>query len=286
MMPILFILLLVLVVCSLSLPGAWAGVDFLFHPDFSKVTSSTFLNALGQSFFSLSTGMACLCTYASYFSSDVSLSRSAIQIASIDTLIAILAGLIIFPAAFATGVEADSGPSLIFITLPHVFQEAFSSVPLAGQVVSVLFYILLVLAALTSIISMHETPTAFVSEELHLKRPKASAFVTVGAMVTGALCSLSLGPCPSLSVAGQSLFDFFDFLSANVLLPAGGFFTCLYVGWVLPRRDVQSQLQRIPLSSQGGSGKVSLPVLVFLAVVRFVCPLFIFLIFLHQLGVI
>ena len=111
-------------------------------------------------------------------------------------------------------------------------------------------------------------------------------FVTIGAMVTGALCSLSLGPCPSLSVAGQSLFDFFDFLSANVLLPAGGFFTCLYVGWVLPRRDVQSQLQRLPLSSQGGAGKVSLPVLVFLAVVRFVCPLFIFLIFLHQLGVI
>lgn len=128
MMPVLFVLLLVLVVCSLMLPGSMKGVEFLFHPDFTKVTPSTFFDALGQTFFTLSTGMACLVTYASYFGRDVNLTRSAFQIAAIDTLVAVLSGLLIFPAAFSVGVQPDAGPSLILITLPNVFQQAFAAV--------------------------------------------------------------------------------------------------------------------------------------------------------------
>jgi NSS family neurotransmitter:Na+ symporter len=279
MMPILFVLLLVLVVCSLMLPGAMKGVEFLLRPDFSKVTHNTLLEALGQAFFSLSVGMACLCTYASYFGKHVNLTRSAFQIAGIDTLVAILSGLLIFPAAFSVCIEADSGPSLIFITLPNVFQQAFASVPWLGYVVSIVFYLLLVLAALTSIISMHETPTAFVSEEFGMKRKSAARLVTFFAMITGALCSLSLGAVPQLRLFGKSLFDFFDFLSANILLTAGGFFTCIYVGWVMPKQTIIDEI------TNGGTLRVSL-LKVLMILVKFVCPIAIFIIFLHQFNLI
>ena len=148
LMPILFILLLILVVASCMLPGAIGGIKFLLHPDFSKLTSGSLLEALGQAFFSLSLGTACLCTYASYFTKSTDLVKSARQIAIIDTLIAILSGLMIFPAAFSVGVNPDSGPSLIFITLPNVFQQAFAAMPAVGYVVSIMFYALLVFAAL------------------------------------------------------------------------------------------------------------------------------------------
>ena len=166
LMPLLLLLLVVIVVASCMLPGAWQGIEFLLKPDFSKVTHSVLLEALGQAFFSLSLGTACLCTYASYFSRQTNLLRSATQIALLDTVIAILAGLMIFPAAFSVGVQPDSGPSLIFITLPNVFQQAFAAVPAVGYVISILFYALLVFAALTSTISMHEIGTAFFHEEL------------------------------------------------------------------------------------------------------------------------
>ena len=277
MMPILFLLLLLLMVCSLSLPGSMSGVEFLFSPDFSKIDRGTFLNALGQTFFSLSTGMACLVTYSSYFGRDVNLTRSAVQIAVIDTLVAILSGLVIFPAAFSVGVQPEAGPSLIFITLPNVFQQAFSAVPALGYVIGIVFYVLLALAALTSIISMHETPTAFVSEEFNIGRKNGARIVTVLAMIVGALCSLSLGPVPQLQLFGKSLFDFFDYLTANILLTFGGFLTSIYVGWVLPRQVVRDQITNWGMLSQGVYH-------VFLFMARFVCPLGIALVFLHQLG--
>ena len=165
LMPILFLLLLILVVASCLLPGAMEGVRFLFQPDFSKLSSNVMLDALGQAFFSLSLGTACLCTYASYFSRDTNLLASAGQIALLDTMIAILSGLMIFPAAASVGISPDSGPSLIFITLPNVFQQAFAAMPVVGYVVGVMFFALLVFAALTSTISMHEIGTAFFTEE-------------------------------------------------------------------------------------------------------------------------
>ena len=277
LMPILFLLLILLVGCSLSLPNAWKGVEFLLKPDFSSVTGETFLDAIGQTFFTLSTGMAALCTYASYFGNDVNLTKSAFQVAAIDTLVAILSGLVIFPAAFSVGVSPDAGPSLIFITLPNVFEQAFSAVPGVGYVVSILFFLLLALAALTSVISMHETPTAFVAEEFHIERKNTAWIVTILAIITGILCSLSLGAVPSLQVIGKSLFDFFDFLSASILLTLGGLLTCVYVGWVMPRQQVYDQMTNWgTLSNRFYS--------LFILAARYICPLGILMIFLHQFG--
>jgi NSS family neurotransmitter:Na+ symporter len=200
LMPLLLILLVVLVVASCLLPGAGAGIEFLLKPDFSKVSANVFLDALGQAFFSLSLGTACLCTYASYFKSDTNLLRSATQIALLDSGIAILAGLMIFPAAFSVGIQPDSGPSLIFITLPNVFQLAFGDMPVLGYVIGILFYALLVFAALTSTISMHEIGTAFFHEELKLHRQQATWILTIVCMVIAVFCSLSVGTvnCSSL----------------------------------------------------------------------------------------
>lgn len=153
MMPMLFLLLIVLAVCSVSLPGARAGIEFLLKPDFSKVDGNVLLGAMGQAFFSLSLGMGCLCTYASYFRNDTNLPKTALNVGWIDTMVAILAGFIIFPAAFSVGIQPDAGPSLLFITLPNVFQQAFGNLPWLAVILSIMFYVLLALAALTSTIS-------------------------------------------------------------------------------------------------------------------------------------
>ena len=279
LMPTLFVLLLILIVASCLLPGAWKGVVFLFKPDFSKLTHSVFLEALGQAFFSLSLGTACLCTYASYFNRQTRLVGSAVQIALIDSLVAILAGLMIFPAAFSVGVSPDAGPSLIFITLPNVFNEAFASVPLLGNVISVLFYALLALAALTSTISMHEIGTAFFHEEFNLSRNKGAWVVTVACSLLAVLCSLSQGALSEWKVLGKNILDFCDALTAQMLLPLGSLLTCLFVGWYVPRKVVHDQV-----TNWGQIGEWSYRI--FLFFVRFVCPVCIFAVFLHQVGVI
>ena len=279
LMPTLLVLLLVIVVASCSLPGAGKGVEFLLKPDFSKLSAEVMLEALGQAFFSLSLGTACLCTYSSYFSRKIRLARSATQIALMDSGIAILAGLMIFPAAFAVGVSPDSGPSLIFITLPNVFQQAFSSVPIVGYIISILFYFLLALAALTSTISMHEIGTAFFHEELHVSRQAGAWVVTVACGVLAVLCSLSMGAVPSLQVMGNNLLDACDKLTAQYLLPIGSLLTCLMVGWYLPKKLVHDQLTNWG-TLRGNFYHV------FLFLVRLVCPLGIIAIFLRQLGII
>ena len=279
LMPLLLILLLVIVVASCMLPGAINGVRFLLLPDFTKVSSSLLLEALGQAFFSLSLGTACLCTYASYFSRKTNLLRSATQIALLDTLIAILAGLMIFPAAFSVGVNPDSGPSLIFITLPNVFQQAFAQLPAVGYVIGILFYALLVFAALTSTISMHEIGTAFFHEELHLPRHKAAVILTVVCSFIAVLCSLSVGAVSELQLFGEPLMGFCDLLTAQVMLPAGAFLTSIFIGWFVSRQIVYDEFTN--------NDTVSRPLFrVWLFCVRFVVPIGILLIFLHQLGVI
>lgn len=279
LMPVLLLLLVIIVIASCMLPGATAGIEFLFYPDFSKVSSRVMLEALGQAFFSLSLGTACLCTYASYFAKHTNLLYSAGQIAFLDTLIAILAGLMIFPAAASVGVSPDSGPSLVFITLPNVFTQAFASMPAVGYVISVMFYALLVFAALTSTISMHEIGTAFFTEEFHLPRSKSAWILTTVASVLCLLCALSVGAKPELQLFGMSLMDFFDQLTANIMLPLGGMLTCLFVGWYIPRQLVRDEF------TNGGTLSARLfPVYLF--AVRYVCPLCILLVFLHQLGII
>jgi NSS family neurotransmitter:Na+ symporter len=278
LMPVLLLLLVVLVVASCLLPGAMEGVEFLFAPDLSKLTSKSMLEALGQAFFSLSLGTACLCTYASYFSPSTNLLRSAGEIVLLDTLIAILSGLMIFPAAFSVGVNPDSGPSLIFITLPNVFQQAFGSMPTLGYIISIMFYALLVFAALTSTISMHEIGTAFFTEELKLPRKKSAWILTVVASLLCLFCSWSVGAF-DIRVSGMSLMDFCDQLTANVMLPLGGLLTCLFVGWYIPRRVVYEEFTN--------DGKFNRPFFrLYLIAVRYICPIAIFLVFLHQLGVV
>ncbi|MGI6223038.1 MAG: sodium-dependent transporter [Prevotella sp.] len=276
LMPLLFVLLLIIVVASCSLDGAMGGIDFLFHPHFDKLTSDVFLDALGQAFFSLSLGTACLCTYSSYFSRQTHLLKSATQIALVDTLIAILAGLMIFPAAFSVGVTPDAGPPLIFITLPSVFQDAFSSVPAVGYIISVLFYGLLVLAALTSTISMHEIGTAFYYEELHISRHAGAWIMTGICCALGVLCSLSQGAV-DISVLGMDFLDFCDMLTSNFLLPLGSLATCIMVGWVVSQEVVKSEFTNWGTASQKSYR-------VWLVLVKFVCPIAIAAIFLHQLG--
>ena len=279
LMPTLFILLLVVVVAACLLPGAEKGISFLFKADFAKVDRNVFLGALGQSFYSLSIAMGCICTYASYFSRQTNLLSSAVQISVVDSLVAILAGLMIFPAAFSVGVNPDSGPSLIFITLPNVFQQAFGGLPAVGFVVSLLFYALLSLAALTSLISLHEVSTAFFYEELKITRRRGALIVTLSCIVIGAFCSLSLGAVDGLTIAGKSLFDIFDFVTGQLFLPIGGFLTCLFLGWYVPKRIVRDEFTNWGTLSGRFFG-------IYLFLIRVVCPVCIVVIFLHQFGLI
>ena len=280
LMPTLFLLLLVIVGASCMLPGAEKGVEFLFKPDLTAINSDVFLAALGQSFYSLSIAMGCICTYASYFSKSTNLTNSAVQIGVIDSLVAILAGLMIFPAAFSVGVNPDSGPSLIFITLPNVFQQAFAQMPVVGYIIALLFFLLLSLAALTSLISLHEVSTAFFQEELVITRKKAALIVTVSTCLIGILCSLSLGAVGhTLEFFGKSLFDWFDFITGQIFLPIVGFLTCIFIGWYVPHKVVRDEF-----TNWGTLRGRFFHVYIFL--VKYVCPICILFIFLHQFGLI
>ena len=277
LMPTLFFLLLIIVGASCMLPGADKGIEFLFKPDFTAINSDVFLAALGQAFYSLSIAMGCICTYASYFSRQTNLTKSAIQIGVIDSLVAILAGLMIFPAAFSVGVNPDSGPSLIFITLPNVFQQAFSQMPVVGYVIAVLFFLLLSLAALTSLISLHEVSTAFIHEEMRVTRKRAAVIVTILTCVIGAFCSLSLGATDKLILFGRPLFDWFDFITGQIFLPVVGFLTCIFIGWFVPHKIVRDEF------TNWGTLRGRFFHL-FLFLVKYVCPICILFIFLHQFG--
>ena len=279
LMPTLFVLLLIVVVAACMLPGAEKGIGFLFKPDFAKVDHNVMLNALGQAFYSLSIGMGCICTYASYFTRQTNLLGSAVQISVVDSAVAILAGLMIFPAAFSVGVNPDSGPSLIFITLPNVFQQAFGTMPVVGYVVALLFYALLSLAALTSLISLHEVSTAFFYEELKTTRRRGALIVTLSCIVIGAFCSLSLGAVDGLTIGGKSLFDIFDFVTGQLFLPIGGFLTCLFLGWYVPKRIVRDEFTNWGTLSGRFFG-------IYLFLIRVVCPVCIAIIFLHQFKII
>lgn len=278
LMPLLFILIIILVICSVSLPGAQKGLTFLFQPDFSKINSSTFLSAMGQAFFSLSLGMGCLCTYASYFKKDTNLTKTAISVASIDTLIAILAGLIIFPAAFAVGVRPDAGPSLLFITLPNVFQQAFQDIPLLAYIFSVLFYILMAIAALTSTISLHEVATAYLHEEFEFSRKKAARCITGACIIIGLFASLSLGIGKHLHFFHLNFFDFLDFLTAKILLPLSGLLICLFIGWYMHKGIVWREI------TNNGTLKVRY-FIIYVFILRYIAPIAIVAIFLNQLNV-
>ena len=280
MMPALFVILIVLTICSVMLPGASQGLEFLLRPDFSKITGTTVLRAMGQAFFSLSLGLGCLCTYASYFNKDTNIGKTALSVSVIDTFVAIMSGFIIFPAVFNAGYtlgSGDIGPSLLFITMPNVFGQAFGAVPALAYVVSALFYFLLMLAALTSTISMHEVVTAYVSEEFGMRRTKAAAIVTVACSVVGVLCALSFGPFEGFKIFGMTLFDFFDYAASNIMLPVGGMLISIFAGWYLDRNLVRDEV-----TNRGTLQARYLPVVVF--ILRYIAPVAIACVLLGQLG--
>ena len=276
MMPVLFILIVVLAGCSMSLPNAEKGLEFLLKPDFSKVNADVFLGAMGQAFFSLSLGMGCLSTYASYFGSDTNMGKTALSVGAIDTMVAILAGLIIFPAAFSVGIQPDAGPSLIFITLPNVFQQAFGGIPFLATVFSLMFYVLLALAALSSTISLHEVVTAYLHERFDWSRSRSAIWVTGFCVITGVLSSLSLGVWED-KFFGLSFFDLLDFVTAKLMLPLSGFLVCLFVGWYLKRSVSYEEL-----TNYGLQKAPYYPVYMF--IIRYVAPIAIALIFINELG--
>jgi NSS family neurotransmitter:Na+ symporter len=227
LMPLLFVLLLILCVRSLTLSGAEQGLDFLFHPDFAKVTPAVMLTALGLAFFKLSLGMGTMLTYGSYFREDQNIAATATRVMFADLSVSLLAGIAIFPAVFAFGFQPAAGPSLVFMTIPAVF----TSMP-GGIVFMTLFFILTAIASVGAILSLLEVPVAVLSERFHLTR-KAAAITTIAiTAVLGLPAALSQGVTADLKIFGLNPFDLFDFLSSNILLPLGGILICIFVGWV------------------------------------------------------
>lgn len=280
LMPILAVLMVLLAVGSMTMPGAADGITFLLHPDFSKITSDVVLSALGQAFFSLSIAIGCLATYASYFKPDVNLLKTSANVVGIDTLVAILSGFIIFPAVFSVqGVAPDAGPSLVFVTLPNIFNSLFSSVPVVGYIFSLMFYLLLVLAALTSTISMHEEVTAFFVDRCHTSRRRAATIMTVTSIILGTLCSLSFGLLKDFRpFFGRGFFDAFNDVTALWIMPLSGIVLSLFVGWRLPKSLVIDELTN--------GSTLQCPrwlITSFFFLIRWFAPIAIALIFLNEL---
>lgn len=281
MMPTLFVITVGLAVCAMSLPGASKGIEFLLQPDWSKVNSSVVLNAMGQAFYSLSLGMGCLCTYASYFDKKTPLAKSALNVACIDSTIAIMAGFIIFPSIFNIGMnpnEIGAGAGLTFVSLPNVFQQALGGGSLLAVIFSTLFYFLLFFAAITSSISLHEVATAYVTEEFGLSRKKGAALVTLSVLVLGTVSSLSFGPLSGITLFDRNIFSLFDDFSGRILLPISGFLISIFAGWVLDRKLYHAEVTN--------GGKLKAPyfrVLVF--ALCYLAPIAIGLVFLDQIGV-
>lgn len=272
MMPALFLILLALCVRSLTLPGVSEGLAFFFLPNMEKVTSSVILSAMGQTFFSLSIGMGCLITYSSYFGKETNLQTTAVQVTVLNTLVALLAGILVFPAVFSFGIEPTAGPELVFITLPNIFAQ----LPF-GNAWSFVFFILLALAALTSTISLHEVATAYVHEEYHISRRQAAWVVSAGVAVLGILSSLSFGVLKEYTIGGLIIFDALDYLTAKIMMPLGGMLICIFIGLRIDNKVLKAEL-----TNEG-----TIPFHFFRAYaffIKYIAPVAIGLIFLNELG--
>ena len=236
MMPLLFVLVILIAVRAATLPGAGEGFAYLFRPDFSKITPEVCAAALGQGFFSLSVGFGIMLTYASYMNKSDSIGKSSLLIATSDLLFALIASCAIMPAVFAFGLSPEAGPSLLFEVLPFIF----SQMP-AGGVIAILFFVALLVAALTSSVSILEVGVAWLVEEKHMSRKKASLVIFVGTWILGVICSLSFGPLSHIRIFGDIIFDFLDKFSSNVLMTVGALVIVLFVGWKMKKEDVRSE---------------------------------------------
>jgi len=271
LMPMLLILIIALGARSITLPNGYEGLQFLFRPDFSRINSEVVLGAMGQAFFSMSLGMGCMITYGSYINKKNQLSHTVIEVSIIDTIIAILASIAIFPAVFSLGINPAQGPELVFITLPSVF----ANIP-GGYIWSIVFFVLLAVAALTSAISLLEVIVAYFVEEFKIKRQKAALIATIIIIVLGTLASLSLGPLKDVQVFGHGLFSLFDTISSRILMPLGGLAIAIFTGWIIDTDKIKAEL-----SNNGKFNIKYVPVFLFLT--RYLAPILISIIFIHQL---
>lgn len=274
MMPILALLLIVLVINSFFLPEFGRGMEFLFIPDWSKVDGQVWIDAIGQAFFSLSVAMGIMVAYGSYLGDNTKIGKTAIQVATLDTIIAILAGIVIFPACFSFGVEPGQGSGLVFVTLPQVF----NSMPF-GWLMGFLFFMLITLAGLTSCMSIFEVPVSFLQEECHISRRRAVIISATFAFVLGIACSLSLGLWSGFTIGGDVLFDFLDHLTSRYMMPVCAFLTSLFVGWWLDKEIIHNAIT----NWRTDSGWYLRPLMWLL---RIIAPLGILLIFLSGIGAI
>lgn len=273
MMPLLFFIVIAIAIYSVCLPGAKAGLDYLFNPDFSKIDGKAIAAALGQAFFSLSLGFGTILTYASYVDKKENVLFQSTATAVSDLMFAMIAGVAIMPAVFAFGLNPQSGPGLVFETLPFVFGQ----MP-AGGFIAILFFVALLVAALTSSISMIEVAVAYLVEEKKFSRIGACAALFALCWTVGAMCSLSFGPLSDFTIGGRTIFDFFDNLSSNILMTLGSLLTVIFVGWRLKRTDVYDEF------TNGGSLSTNVKVFgVLWFLIRYICPLAIIFIFVYGL---
>ena len=278
MMPALFALLIICAVRALTLPGAGAGLRFLFHVDFSQVTPAVVLSAMGLAFFKLSLAMGVMITYGSYFTSDADLTSSPLKIAVADICVSMLAGLAIFPTVFSFGVEPGAGPGLLFITIPLIF----SQMPF-GQILLFAFFLLTAFAANGAMLSLVEVPTIWLSEEFNISRKKAAL---INCVLIGAVGVLSAGSADAtgyfggFKFLGRGFFDLFDFLSSNLLMPIGGFFIAVFAGYAMKKQDLAAEL------SNNGTLSNESRVNFIRILLRYVTPLLVLVILLNGLGII
>ncbi len=261
LMPVLLVIIVVLCVNSISLDGAMEGLSFLFQPDFTKINSDVVLEALGQAFFSLSIGMGIIATYGSYIQKKENLINTAISVSFADTIIAVLAGVAIFPAVFAFGIQPDAGPGLVFVTLPNIFNQM-----MGGYFFAIAFFILLLIAALTSSVSLLEVVVAYITEELHLKRKSATIVGAILVTILGAFC-----------VIYPVLFDSFEWTTSNILLPLSGILISIFVGWFLGKKQTSDELE-----AHGAKVKLTG---VLMVILKIFAPIAIALVFLNNLGI-
>lgn len=273
MMPMLFGMLIILVLRSITLPGASEAIKWYLSPDFSKITGGTWIAALGQVFFSMSVGMSGMVTYASYLGKKENLPKTAIVVSLMDTVVALLAGFVIFPAVFSFGIEPGAGPGLVFVTLPTVF----SQMPF-GSLFSFIFFVLLSVACLTSSISILEMPVSYLIEKFKMTRIKAAFIVGAIAYALGVTVSLGFGLWGDVKLLGKGIFDLFDYFGSNISLPVGGFATAILIGWFWNKKEALNEA-----SNEGLVAKKLLPIWFF--IIKYIAPIVILLIFLNNIGV-
>lgn len=277
-MPVLFLMILIIMIYSFTLPGAKAGVIYLVKPDFAGLSRTGIASAMGQSFYSLSLGVGTILTYSSYVSKKENLLTSGLGTAGFDLLFALMAGFAVMSAVFAAGIAPGSGPGLIFETLPYVFNKMATFSPILSSVVAILFFLTVLIAALTSAVSLFEVGVAYLVEEKNVRRIPATVIIFFGVWLVGCLCSLSFGPLKGFTLYDKNLFSFLDMISSNFLMAAGAMVFAIFVGWKMKREEVYDEFTN---GGTLGFNVKCFPLIYFL--IKFVAPVVIGVIFISGL---